>query len=181
PFLDRRSAYTRGKHREPGTSLGSVYAQRLSLIWHLRRLRIDYAVIGSCGFVPRALSFARLLRPRHIVSHVPVGRSIRGVDMPVPHDWEPPRHEVEDVYSVLDQLPGVPVVAHPSERLEALIAGLSVCERVICSDGGAMHIAAALGKPILCFFGNSGATRWRPWGVPHVLLQPPSLNAADIS
>ena len=31
------------------------------------------------------------------------------------------------------------------------------------------------------FFGNSGATRWRPWGVPHVLLQPPSLNAADIS
>jgi len=44
-----------------------------------------------------------------------------------------------------------------------------------------MHIAAALGKPILCFFGNSGAARWRPWGVPYVLLQPPSLNAADIS
>jgi len=44
-----------------------------------------------------------------------------------------------------------------------------------------MHIAAALGKPILCFFGNSGATRWRPWGVPHVLLQPPSMNAADVS
>ncbi len=276
PFIDEAFAYTKGKHREPGTSLGSVYAQRLSLIWHLRSLRIDYAVIGSCGFVPRALSFARLLRPRHIVSHVPVGRSIRGVDMPVPHDWEPPRHEVEDVYSVLapfgiagvpppprvvpdaqeraraeaalrdrgileaiavhisarkpknrwpvervvelmrrlhaernaafmlfwspgdsrnplhpgdddkahavlERLRGVPVVAHPSERLEALIAGLSVCERVICSDGGAMHIAAALGKPILCFFGNSGAARWRPWGVPYVLLQPPSLNAADIT
>jgi ADP-heptose:LPS heptosyltransferase len=44
-----------------------------------------------------------------------------------------------------------------------------------------MHIAAALGKPILCFFGDSDATRWRPWGVPHVLLQPPSLNASDIS
>ena len=72
-------------------------------------------------------------------------------------------------------------IFHSGERLEALIAGLSVCERVICSDGGAMHIAAALGKPILCFFGNSGATRWRPWGVPHVLLQPPSLNAADVS
>jgi len=101
PFIDEAFAYTKGKHREPGTSLWSVYAHRLSLIWRLRRLRIDYAVIGSCGFVPRALRFARLLRPRHIVSHVPVGRSIRGVDMPVPHDWEPPRHEVEDVYSVL--------------------------------------------------------------------------------
>jgi ADP-heptose:LPS heptosyltransferase len=276
PFIDQTFAYTKGKHREPGTSLWSVYAHRLSLIWHLRGLRIDYAVIGSCGFVPRALRFARLLRPRHIVSHVRVGRSIRGVDMPVPHDWEPPRHEVEDVYSVLapfgitgapppprvvpdaheraraeaelrdrgileaiavhisarkpknrwpvervvelmrrlhaernaafmlfwspgdsrnplhpgdddkaravlERLRGVPVVGYPTERLEALIAGLSVCERVICSDGGAMHIAAALGKPILCFFGNSGATRWRPWGVPHVLLQPPRLNAADIS
>ena len=276
PFVDETFAYTKGKHREPGTSLWSVYAHRLSLIWRLRRLRIDYAVIGSCGLVPRALSFARLLRPRHIVSHVPVGRRIRGIDMPVPHDWSPPRHEVEDVYSVLapfgikgppppprvvpdaqalaraetelrsrgiaapvavhisarlpqsrwplervvelmrrlhaarnaafmlfwspgdsrnawhpgdddkaravlEQLRGIPVVGYPTERLEDLIAALSLCERVICSDGGALHIAAALGKPILCFFGNSGATRWRPWGVPHVLLQPPSLNAADIS
>ena len=82
---------------------------------------------------------------------------------------------------MLEQLRGVPVVGYPTRRLEALIAGLSVCERVICSDGGAMHISAALGKPILCFFGNSGATRWRPWGVPYVLLQPPSLNAADVS
>jgi ADP-heptose:LPS heptosyltransferase len=276
PFIDEAFAYTKGKHREPGTSLWRVYTDRLRLLWRLRRMRIDYAVIGSCGYVPRALSFARLLRPRHIISHVPVGRRIRGVDMPVPHDWSPPRHEVEDVYSVLaplgiagapppprvvpdahelarataalqarglqsaiavhisarkpssrwpvrhvvelmrrlhavhgaafmlfwspgesenplhpgdddkaraviEQLPEVPVVGYPTVRLEELIAGLSVCERVICSDGGAMHIAAALGKPILCFFGNSGAARWRPWGAPHVLLQPPSLNAADIT
>lgn len=43
-----------------------------------------------------------------------------------------------------------------------------------------MHIAAALGKPILCFFGKSDKTRWYPWKAPHVLLQPPSLNVADI-
>lgn len=275
PFIDEAFAYTKGKHREPGASLWKVYADRLRLLWRLRRMRIDYAIIGSCGYVPRALSFARGLRPRHIVSHVPVGRQVRGVDMPVPHDWSPPRHEVEDVYSVLgplgiagmpplprvvpdadevarakaalgkrglqtaiavhisarkpssrwpvshvvellrrlhaahkagfmlfwspgdssnplhpgdddkaraviDQLPGVPVVGYPTTRLEELIAGLSVCERVICSDGGAMHIAAALGKPIVCFFGNSGAERWHPWGVPYVLLQPPSRNAADV-
>jgi ADP-heptose:LPS heptosyltransferase len=43
-----------------------------------------------------------------------------------------------------------------------------------------MHIAAALGKPILCFFGKSDKTRWYPWKAEHVLLQPPSLNVADI-
>jgi ADP-heptose:LPS heptosyltransferase len=41
---------------------------------------------------------------------------------------------------------------------------------VICSDGGAMHVAAALGKPIVCFFGNSDATLWRPWGVPYAVV-----------
>ncbi|MCC6786039.1 MAG: glycosyl transferase, partial [Planctomycetes bacterium] len=50
----------------------------------------------------------------------------------------------------------------------------------VCSDGGAMHVAAALGKPIVCFFGNSDATLWRPWGVPHALLQPASRDVADV-
>ena len=43
-----------------------------------------------------------------------------------------------------------------------------------------MHVAAALGRPIVCFFGKSDAARWRPWGVPHRLLQPASLDVADI-
>jgi ADP-heptose:LPS heptosyltransferase len=44
-----------------------------------------------------------------------------------------------------------------------------------------MHIAAALGKPIVCLFGNSDAARWHPWAVPHVLLQPESRDVADVS
>jgi ADP-heptose:LPS heptosyltransferase len=44
-----------------------------------------------------------------------------------------------------------------------------------------MHIAAALGKPVLCFFGQSNAKRWHPWGAPYVLLQKPSLQARDIT
>jgi ADP-heptose:LPS heptosyltransferase len=44
-----------------------------------------------------------------------------------------------------------------------------------------MHVAAALGKPIVCFFGNSDATLWRPWGVPYELLQPSSRDASDVS
>lgn len=75
----------------------------------------------------------------------------------------------------------LPLAGCRTERLDELIAGLSLCDRVICSDGGAMHIAAGLGKPIVCFFGNSGAERWHPWGVSHELLQPPSQNVADIT
>ena len=44
-----------------------------------------------------------------------------------------------------------------------------------------MHIAAALGKPILCFFGDSDAARWHPWGVHYRLLQPDSRDVADIN
>jgi hypothetical protein len=44
-----------------------------------------------------------------------------------------------------------------------------------------MHLAAGLGLPIVCLFGNSGATRWRPWGVPYRLLQKQSLDVNDTS
>ena len=76
---------------------------------------------------------------------------------------------------------GLPVLAYRTEHLDELIAGIAACDAMICSDGGAMHVGAALGKPIVCFFGNSDAARWRPWGVPHQLLQPPSLDVNDIS
>jgi len=75
----------------------------------------------------------------------------------------------------------LPLAAVPTHELAELIAGLSLCDEVICSDGGAMHIAAGLGKPIVCLFGNSDAVRWRPWAVPHMLLQPASRDVADIS
>lgn len=75
----------------------------------------------------------------------------------------------------------VTVMARPTQSLPELIAALAECHALICADGGAMHLAAGLGLPIVCLFGNSGAYRWRPWGVPYRLLQKPSLDVADIS
>jgi ADP-heptose:LPS heptosyltransferase len=102
--------------------------------------------------------------------------------------WAPgavgdPMHPGDDdkAQELVSLMADLPVVALPTHHLAELIAGLSLCDAVICSDGGAMHIAAALGKPLVCFFGNSDAARWRPWGVPHQLLQPESRNVADIS
>jgi ADP-heptose:LPS heptosyltransferase len=102
--------------------------------------------------------------------------------------WAPgapndPMHPGDDDKAVdlLAQMEGLPVTAMPTHELSELIDGLSLCDTVICSDGGAMHIAAALGKSIVCFFGNSDAARWRPWGVRHELLQPTSRDVTDIS
>lgn len=102
--------------------------------------------------------------------------------------WSPgapdnPTHPGDDAMArqILDRLEGVSIVAFPTPSLSDLIAGLSVCDQIICSDGGAMHLAAALGKPILCFFGNSDPATWHPWKVPYILIQPESQNVEDIS
>lgn len=75
----------------------------------------------------------------------------------------------------------VPMLAVRTEGLRRLIAALARCDQVILSDGGAMHLAAALGKPIVCLFGNSPSERWHPWGVPYQLLQPASRDVRDVS
>jgi heptosyltransferase-3 len=102
--------------------------------------------------------------------------------------WSPgpadhPQHPGDDekAAAVLQGTGGLPVLDWPTRELRGLVAGLAACDRVVCSDGGAMHIAAALGKPIVCFFGNSDATRWRPWGVPHRLLQRASREVTEIT
>lgn len=101
--------------------------------------------------------------------------------------WAPgaadnPRHpgdddKADEVRRATGDLPAFPVATH---TLDELIAAISLCDDFICADGGALHLAAATGKPIVCLFGHSDAVRWRPWGVPYRLLQAPSRDVADI-
>lgn len=277
PFVDDIFAYTKGKHA--GGSVLRAHWERLRLIWRLRRRRFDYVILPNGGFAARALAFARLLRPRHIVGFVGNGGRDARIDVAIEHADGARLHESEDIFRLLAPLdiappiPGLtvkadpalaaslaaglapafaaaggPVVAlhlsarkekqrwpverfaelahrlhaahgarflvfwspgdennpfHPgddgkaatllaalaglpvapvrTEALAELIAGLSLADYAVLSDGGAMHLAAGLGKPLVCFFGNSPAARWHPWGVPYELLQKPSEDVADIS
>jgi ADP-heptose:LPS heptosyltransferase len=43
-----------------------------------------------------------------------------------------------------------------------------------------MHLAAALGKPVVALFGDSPLERWRPWGVAHRVVRPESRDLADL-
>jgi heptosyltransferase-3 len=72
-------------------------------------------------------------------------------------------------------------IPYPTARLPSLIGALAACDKLICSDGGAMHLAAALGKPIVALFGDSPVERWRPWGVAHRIVHPESRHVADVT
>jgi ADP-heptose:LPS heptosyltransferase len=72
------------------------------------------------------------------------------------------------------------ILGFKTPDLATLIAALSQIDWLLCPDGGALHIAAALGKPVVALWGDSPVQRWRPWQVPHVVVQPPSKNLADL-
>ncbi len=102
--------------------------------------------------------------------------------------WSPgaatdPHHPGDDVRAreLLSLLPArFPVVPLPTLQLEQLIAGLSLCDAAILADGGAMHLAAALGKPLIALFGDSPVERWRPWRVEHEIVQAATSDVADV-
>lgn len=100
-----------------------------------------------------------------------------------PGDENNPFHPGDDgkAAQLLAALADLPVAPLRTEHLSELIAGLSLCDAAVLSDGGGMHVAAGLGKPLVCFFGNSSAERWHPWGVPYELLQKPSRDVSEIS
>lgn len=277
PHLDAVFAYTKGKHAA-GESVWQAYWRRLKLLWQLRQMKFDYAILATSGFAGRALKLARMLAPGHIVGFVTDQAGSAKIDLAIPHGTGSKLHETADMYRLLDplgisnEIPGLTVIAdqemaaaqrqqlpahvahgqgplvalhisarkekqrwpverfgelarrlhgqhaarflifwspgdennpfHPgddgkaaillaaladlpaaavrTEHLSELIAGLSLCDAAVLSDGGAMHVAAGLGKPLVCFFGNSSAERWHPWGVPHELLQKPSRDVSEI-
>lgn len=101
--------------------------------------------------------------------------------------WSPgnelnPLHPGDDrkAAEIMKACSDLPVLGYPTHRLAQLIGALSVCNAMICSDGGAMHVGAGLGLPVVCFFGNSDVGTWYPWGVPKEILQKPSRDVNDI-
>jgi ADP-heptose:LPS heptosyltransferase len=102
--------------------------------------------------------------------------------------WSPgaeddPRHPGDDgkARRIAEACAALPLEKVVTRELPALIDALARCQAIVCSDGGAMHLAAALGMPVTCFFGDSNAGYWRPWGVPFRVLQPASRDVRDVS
>jgi len=101
--------------------------------------------------------------------------------------WSPgsrsnPLHPGDDekAEAIVSEAGEIPLTPVSTTNLSQLISAIAQCDRFICADGGAMHIAAGLGKPIVALFGKSDARRWHPWGVPYRLLQAEDMDVASI-
>jgi ADP-heptose:LPS heptosyltransferase len=265
PDVDEVLAYRKLKHLSAGSGALSAIVDKASLIWGLRRKKLDLVVLAAGPQDNRGATLARILAPVRTIRSQPAEKGIHEVertfsaarllgiegDIP-PLKIIPAENSVRRVrqaiaragLSATHPLIGLHISARrvaqrwPAERfaelaialrsglgaatmlfwspggssqaqhpgdddnatsivkltagnaqlipwatteLPDLVAGISACDAVICSDGGAMHVAAALGKPISCFFGDSPVDRWRPWGVRHFVLQSPSGKVEDIS
>lgn len=63
--------------------------------------------------------------------------------------------------------------------LAGLARVLAGAAAVVVANTGPAHLAAAVGTPVVSLFAPTvPASRWRPWGVPHVLLGDQSISCA---
>lgn len=88
--------------------------------------------------------------------------------------WSPgkaddPHHPGDDeaAAELIEAVQNTNLIPMPTHNLTELIAALSLCDLFIGTDGGAMHLAAALNKKVLALFENKPdkLNHWYPWQV----------------
>ena len=142
--------------------------------------------LGSGPFVAIHISARRPAQrwplERYAALAAELAKEARVILLWAPGAADNPRHPGDDAAAaeVLRRAGDSAVLPVATEDLKTLIAALSLADRVVCPDGGAMHLAAALGKPVVALFGDSPVDRWRPWGVPHRVVRPESKDLADL-
>lgn len=66
------------------------------------------------------------------------------------------------------------VAGHTS--LQQLAALLSTCRLVLCNDSGGMHLAAAVGTPVVAVFGLTDPYKTGPLGEDHIFITPSDVQ-----
>ncbi|HQR04144.1 MAG: glycosyltransferase family 9 protein [Proteobacteria bacterium] len=195
PVPDSTSVHEVRKLELIGRAIGVPRADGpLTLIPQPARVAAIRARLETAGFDPRIPATGIHISTRRDTQRWPIehfAALIRAL-----HDqgtrqfllyWSPgaeddPMHPGDDrkAAALLDALQGLPVHPCPTTRVAELVAAMSLADCMVCSDGGAMHVAAALHLPILCFFGDSHVAEWHPWGVPCEVLQDASKRVDAI-
>jgi ADP-heptose:LPS heptosyltransferase len=113
---------------------------------------------------------------------------IKGLNAGVVLLWAPggaddPRHPGDDERATaIARAAGGRLLTARTDGLADLIAVLSLCRAFIGIDGGAMHLAAGLGLPMVALFENrpDNQHHWYPWRVPYELVAPDTHDIGDI-
>ncbi|CAI0914828.1 Lipopolysaccharide core heptosyltransferase rfaQ [Serratia quinivorans] len=102
--------------------------------------------------------------------------------------WSPgasdnPTHPGDDdkAKQIVSQCKDLPLFPFETENIRDLMAGMSLCDQILTSDGGALHVAAGVGRPVVALFGNSDAFFWSPWKVPARVLEAPSADVSNLT
>ncbi|WP_456310762.1 glycosyltransferase family 9 protein [Serratia proteamaculans] len=88
------------------------------------------------------------------------------------------QHRAEQVISAC-QSPRVSL--YPTSSIREVVAAFEYCDRVLCSDGGQMHLAAAVNKKQVVLFSETRIEEWHPWSGQHHCLQAPSGDCVDVT
>jgi len=103
--------------------------------------------------------------------------------------WSPgkgydPHHPGDDEAAVqmMQAVHSDRLIPMPTRNLTELIAALSLCDLFIGTDGGAMHLAAALNKKILGMFENRPGklNHWYPWCAPNLVVHGFDTEHTDV-
>src|SRR2546428_4325866 len=129
PDLDEIIAYTKLKHLDEGQGGLAALGARLSSLWKLRRMELDYVVLATSDFVPRTARLARWLAPKNVAGFSDGSpRAARSLDRSVPITDVQERHEVERVFALAQlfgiesAIPSLTVVPDPAEVAKARAA-----------------------------------------------------------
>jgi len=72
------------------------------------------------------------------------------------------------------------VLAKSTTDLRSLMVAFSACNLIVGSDGGAMHIAAALDITTVTLFGDIDPAVWRPYSKKGTVIASPTDTLADV-
>lgn len=70
---------------------------------------------------------------------------------------------------------------YKTKKLMDFAAIASLSSFVVAGDGGASHISAAAGAPVISIFGETNPAIWKPYGTQNIALQSKDKNAKSIT
>ncbi|SCB90996.1 glycosyltransferase family 9 protein [Kosakonia oryziphila] len=172
-----------GYHEEPGPL-------ELYLSEHERELAFKYADIN-----PDLPVYGLQISARKVKQQWPAGRFIELARRLAAREncqlllfWAPgaednPEHPGDDgkAMQILEGCRGLPITPFKTSTIRELMAAMSLCDQVLTSDGGALHIAVGVQRPVVALFGNSDAFCWRPWKVPNRVIEANDRDVNSIS
>jgi len=88
--------------------------------------------------------------------------------------------EAQDIDRMAKAIGGNAVSVAGQTSLENFAGMLALCRAIVANDSGGMHLAAAVGTPVVAIFGMTDSKKTGPLGTGHVVLRASEEGARDI-